>query len=145
MILDYDQILSKLREIIKSGQSWIPKDVDPRLQKFASILPSITVTANGILLKDERIILPQTLHQLAIELAHRGNHPGEVGLQQRLRYHFFFHDMNIKVKEFVSSCPDCQSFTDKKTVEPIAPHSVPQKNWRNHVRRKLRIIKSRRC
>ena len=64
-----------------------------------------------------------------IELAHRGSHPGEIGNQQRLRYHLFFHDMNRKVKEFVSSCCDCQAYTDKKTVEPLAPHTVPDKNW----------------
>ncbi len=114
---------------MKSGQTWIPKDADEQLRKFTSILPSITVTGNGILLKEERIILPQSLQKRAIELAHRGNHPGEIGLQQRLRYHFFFHDMNMKVQKFVSSCPDCQSFTDKRTVEPMSPHSVPNKNW----------------
>ena len=124
-----DNVLSALRGIINAGKTWIPKDADPALQKFSSILPSITVTGNGILLKEERIILPQSLQQQAIKLAHRGSHPGEIGLQQRLRYHFFFHDMNKQVKDFVSSCPDCQSFTDKKTSEPLAPHSVPQKNW----------------
>ena len=86
---DNDKVLSTLRKIVKSGQTWIPKDADEQLRKFTSILPSITVTGNGILLKEERIILPQSLQKRAIELAHRGSHPGEIGLQQRLRYHSF--------------------------------------------------------
>ena len=124
-----DSTLSALRSIIQTGKTWIPKDANEDLQKFASVLPTITLTGNGILLKEERIILPQSLQQRAIELAHRGNHPGEIGLQQRLRYHFFFHDMNTKVKQFVSACPDCQSFVDKKTSEPLSSHPVPKKNW----------------
>ena len=84
-----DSTLSALRELIYKGQTWIPKTAEKSLRKFTPILSEITVTANGILLKDERIILPESLHQRAIELAHRGSHPGEIGLQQRLRYHFF--------------------------------------------------------
>lgn len=126
-----DNTLSTLRKLVQTGQTWIPKDADPRLRKFSSILPTITVTGNGILLKEERIILPETLHQRAIKLSHCGNHPGEIGLQQCLRYHFFFHNLNSKVQKFVASCPDCQAFNDKKTSEPLAPHSVPTKNWSN--------------
>ena len=37
--------------------------------------------------------------------------------------------MNNTVKNFVSTCPDCQSFVDKKTSEPLSPHTVPEKNW----------------
>ena len=65
----------------------------------------------------------------AIELAHRGSHSGEIGIQQRLRYHFFFHNMNQKVHQFIQNCKDCLAFTNKKTREPLAAHSVPEKNW----------------
>ena len=37
--------------------------------------------------------------------------------------------MNSKVEEMVKTCSSCQSFTDKKTSEPIKAHSVPSKNW----------------
>ena len=124
-----DHTLRKLRDIVTKGQTWIPKDADSKLRKFQKILPTITVTGNGILLKDERIILPESLHLQAIELAHRGSHPGETGIQRRLRYHFFFHNLNDKVHTYIITCKDCQSFTDKKTCEPLTPHAVPDKNW----------------
>ena len=111
------------------GQTWISKSANKKLRKFSQILPTITVTNNGILFKDDRIILPESLHDEAIELAHRGSHPGDTGIQKRLRYHFFFHDLNEKVNKFVEMCHDCQSHTDKKTHEPLAHHAVPDKNW----------------
>ena len=48
-----DRILNALRNIVLKGQTWIPKDSDVRLRKFSKILPSITATSNGILLKDD--------------------------------------------------------------------------------------------
>ena len=124
-----DPTLCYLREVIQKGQTWIPKDSDKKVRKFCKILPTITVTGNGILLKDDRIILPESLQLEAIQLAHKGSHPGEIGIQRRLRYHFFFHDLNEKVHLHIASCKDCQVFTDKKTSEPIKAHAVPSKCW----------------
>ena len=97
-----DTVLVKLQELVKSGKTWIPKHEEDALQRFKAILPEITITGNGILLKNDRIILPATLQPLAIQLAHQGSHPGETSMERRLRYHFYFHDMNKKVSKFLS-------------------------------------------
>ena len=124
-----DQTLQKIAALIKKGQTWIPKTETAEVQRFRPILPQLTVTGNGIILKDERIILPTKLQEKAIQIAHKGAHPGQEGLKRRLRYHFFFHGMDKKVEEFVKSCSDCNVFVDKKTKEPIKPHRVPEKCW----------------
>ena len=124
-----DAILSDLTALIKQGKTWISKTADPKLRKFEQILPEITVTGNGILLKTDRIVLLKVCKKTAMELAHRGSHPGESSMERRLRYHFFFHDMQKKVKDFVKWCLPCSSFTDKKTSEPIKTHEVPTKCW----------------
>ncbi len=124
-----DPTLQKIATLIKKGQSWIPKTEPANVQRFRPILPQLTVTGNGIILKDERIILPTKLQERAIEIAHKGAHPGQEGLKRRLRYHFFFHGMDKKAEEFVKSCSDCNVFVDKKTKEPIKPHQVPEKCW----------------
>ena len=50
-------------------------------------------------------------------------------LKRRLRYHFFFHNMQNKVSTFVNNCLDCATFTNKKTTEPLLSHKVPKKSW----------------
>ena len=93
--------------------------VQLKLLKFSKILPTITITGNRILLKDNRmIILPKSLQLDAIKLAHQGSHLGETGVQ-RLQHHFFFCDLNEKVHLHIASCKDCQVFTNKKTSEPM--------------------------
>ena len=127
-----DDTLRDLRTIIHKGQTWIPKTASKQLQKFKQILPTITVTGNGILLKDDRIILPKSLQREAIVLAHQGNHPGQSGIECRLWYHFFFHNMDVGIENFINTCGDCQIFTDKRTMEPIKAHTVPDRCW-SHV------------
>ena len=109
-------ILKDLREIIEEGKTLIPKDSSPKLYKFKGILPEITVTGNGILLKRERISLSEALQDEAIPLAHRGSHPGKSGIERRL-------------DQFVKGSKDCQIFTDKKITKPIQPHSVQSRCW----------------
>lgn len=124
-----DDTLQQVTELVKEGRTWLHKSADSKLKKFASILPEITYAGNGVLFKGERIILPESLHQTAIELAHRGSHPGQNGMERRLRYHFFFHDMLPKVKSFVQTCQQCSIFTDKKTQHTLQHHQVPSKCW----------------
>ena len=81
-------------------------------------------------MKGDRIILPESLQLLAIKLAHQGSHPGQSSMERRLRYHFYFHQMNMKVEKFVKECTDCNIFTDKKLKEPQKSHEVPDQCWK---------------
>lgn len=118
-----DSILAELMKIIRKGQNWIPKGSPDELKRFKSILDEITITGNDILMKSDRTILPLKLQREAISLAHKGSHPGVSQMERRLRCHFFFHDMQQKVLQYVDSCIDC------KTSEPLCFHKVPSKNW----------------
>ena len=124
-----DEVLSKLAEIIRKGSLDVGRNQDARLKKFKPILSELSLTGNGIILKGERMVLPESLQGMAIELAHRGSHPGRAGIERRLRYHFFFHGMYDKVKNFVEKCEECCLFVDKKTKEPIQHHKIPRKAW----------------
>ena len=124
-----DPTLSELKKIVESGKTWINKNSHSDLLKFAPILSTISTTNRGILLKDERIILPKSLQKDAVQLAHQGSHVGQSGLRRRLRYHFYFHYMNDIVKKHIDECVDCQLFTGKKCSEPIKHHNVPNKCW----------------
>ncbi|MEM7375842.1 MAG: DDE-type integrase/transposase/recombinase, partial [Bacteroidota bacterium] len=124
-----DKTLSQIQKYLRMGYQTIPKNVSREIRKFGPIMSDLTIVANGIIFKDDRIVLPESLHKLAIELAHRGSHPGRSGIERRLRFHFFFHEMYNKVKDFVNSCNDCALFVDKKTKEPITSHKVPENSW----------------
>ena len=123
-----DPVLRKLTKLIKSGKTYIPKH-ERELKQFSKIIPEITCLQNGTLVKQDRIILPFTLHEKAIKLAHLGAHPGENGLKRRLRSHFYIVGLNKMVEAVVKSCDLCQSFSNKNTRDPITPNKVPQRCW----------------
>ena len=120
---------TKLATLINQGSTWIAKTESKEVQRFQNVLPELTITTNGIILKGEKIVLPNSLQDTAIRLAHRGAHPGQSGLERRLRYHFFFHNMGKKIEDFVKACNHCSMFVDKKIKEPIKRHRVPEKCW----------------
>ena len=114
-----DPLMCKLLGIIKSENTWIPRTASKDLQKFRFIFEEITMTGNNIFLNSDRIILPEKLQKEAIRLAYRGSY-ADISLVNRcLRSHFFFHNMQSQVMEFVNVCTGCKTFVDKKTVEPL--------------------------
>ena len=76
-----------LTELIEktTGQNWIPKNSPNELKRFKPILDEITITANDILMKSDRIVSPMKLQTKAISLAHKGSRPGISQLERRLR------------------------------------------------------------
>ena len=107
-----DPILSQLLDIVKSGKKLIPKSASNKLQKFEPILDEITISGNNILLKSEK--------RKTLELAQKGSHPGISSMERCLRTHFFFHNRQSKVIDFVNSYNDYKAFVDKKKkIKPI--------------------------
>ena len=78
-IIDHVGSIEIATETEKNGKLQNPKTADPQEQTF-----EISITGKGILVKGDRIILPTSLQEKAIILAHRGIHPGQSGLERRL-------------------------------------------------------------
>ena len=117
-----------MQKLLNDGETYIPKN-DKDLAPVRQIFPEIMSLANGTLVLQDRIMLPASLHDKAVRLAHMGAHPGQNGLLRRLRSHFYIPNLDKRVKEFVETCLDCQSYTNKNVREPIQPNKVPEKCW----------------
>ena len=80
-------------------------------------------------MKQDKIILPSSLHEKVICLAHNGPHLGQNALKRCLRNHFYFKNLNIKVTIYIRDCSYCRMFTQNTTRHPTEPYSVPKKCW----------------
>ena len=123
-----DPVLCNLKRCIKKGH--IPSD-EESLQPFRKILDQLTVSDEGLIMKGEKIVLPEALHNLALKKAHQGAHPGMSGMKRRLRNHFWFPKMDTQIEIYVKSCNDCQMFTNKRTKEPITPITSSKTPWKD--------------
>ena len=80
-------------------------------------------------MKQDKIILPNSLHEKVIRLTHNGSHPEQNALKRRLRNHFYIKDLGIKLTKYIRDCSHCQMFTQKTTRHPTESNSVPEKCW----------------
>ena len=119
-----DPVLCQIRKALRKGY---PPKLDKnncQLKPYVKCWDQLTITAEGLLLKGDKIILPKSLKELAIKKAHQGSHPGITTMKRRLRSHFFFPDMSCRVEKFVKKCDLCTMFTSKTRNSVLKPHDL---------------------
>ena len=122
-----DNTLKRLREATVKG--YIPAKDKDLLSGYHKILDRITLSDEGLLLKDDKIIMPSSLTSKALEKAHQGGHPGMSCMKRRIRAHFWFPNMDTHIEEFVKGCKDCTIFTNKSTHGKLH-HHWPKESWK---------------
>ena len=80
-------------------------------------------------MRDRRIVIPESLRQRAIDIAHEG-HQGIVKMKQLLRTKIWFPAIDRLVEQTVSACILCQALTvEKKSTEPLNMSELPNEPW----------------
>ena len=85
----------------------------------------ITV-CQGILLKNELIIVPTTLPAEIKSLIHQGH----LGIEYcKKRASLFWPLMNRENEDMIKKCPSCFNFRNRQPSEPIFNHPIPHQAW----------------
>ena len=121
-------MIRQLKQFIRKG--YIPKE-KKNLTQFRKIFDELAISDEELVMKGERIILPESLWDIAITKAHQGAHPGMSGMKRRIRSHFWFPKLNQTVEDLVNSCKECQYFTHENTKEPLISHNTPEEVWQD--------------
>lgn len=121
-----DPCLQQLKDAINKG--YIPKS-NTSLMPYQQVFDEITVSDEGLILKKENIVLPESLWQTTIDKAHQGGHPGLSRMKRRFQSHFWFPLLDQKVTAKVNECNGCQLFTRKTTKEPLQSTPLPETAW----------------
>ena len=122
-----DDKLSKLSEMVKKKRFIKKSGVD----EYSQIFGELTVSEEGFLLKDDKLIIPECLVQQVIDLAHEG-HLGIVKTKQLLRSNVWFPKINEMVENQIKNCLACQA-CDKThhKITPLAMSEMPSAPWEN--------------
>ncbi|XP_055590420.1 uncharacterized protein K02A2.6-like [Uranotaenia lowii] len=118
-----DSILKDVCTALKEG-SW-PTHLY-QYQAFAKELGMI----NGILVRDERIVLPQSLQIRALSIAHRG-HPGIIAMRRNLRERLWWPRMDDDVQKKVKLCLGCTVVSRQNPPEPMIRSEMPERAWQD--------------
>ena len=119
---------SSLQALIKAIETdlW----TDPEVQEYKKVKDELLVY-KGTILRGNRIVVPNTLRNRAVDLAHVG-HQGIVKIKQLIREKVWFPGVDKMVKEKVDSCLPCQAATTCKAqrLEPLRMTPLPTAPWK---------------
>jgi len=120
-----DSTMMSLKKFIRKG--YIPKS-NTKLAPFSKIWNQLTISDSGLILKGDKIVIPESLVEIAIEKAHQGGHPGMTSMKRRLRSHFWCPRLNQRIENMVKSCKECTMFTPKTRKNVMHPHQLKDFN-----------------
>ncbi|XP_033121880.1 uncharacterized protein K02A2.6-like [Anneissia japonica] len=84
---------------------------------------------NDILVRDHRIVIPKSLQQRAVDIAHKG-HQGVIKTKQLMRMKVWFHGLDHMAEETIASCLPCHASTlEKDAFAPLSMSKLPQGAW----------------
>ena len=96
----------KIQKVIKSIQNnEFTNDLDIVL--FKNIRNDLSVTKQGILVRDTRMVIPESLQNRAIQIAHEG-HQGISKTKRLLRERILFPYIDKMTENLLSECTACQ-------------------------------------
>ena len=120
-----DKELTELTETIETG-NW--EEAKQFLKPYYEIRDELFV-ADGVIMRMDRIVPPQSLRQRIIQSAHRQGHLGVSKTKEMIRRKYWFPGMNTRITDMVQSCFDCQIATDQHHTEPAKMTELPDRPW----------------
>ena len=96
--------MQALNEAI-SSDNW----KNPLVKDYISIRDELSVVGD-LILRDQRLLIPQELQRKAVDLAHIG-HQGIVKTKQLLREKVWFPGIDRLAEEVIKACTPCQAAT----------------------------------
>ena len=82
----------------------------------------------GILLKNERIIVPTSLRSKMNLIIHQRHFELE-NSKKRARQALFWPLINSEIEDIKKNCATCLTFRNRQPSEPTIKHPVPQEPW----------------
>jgi hypothetical protein len=121
---DNDPNLSLIKKHIMYNDS-----INNLSNKFKSIVDEISLAGSGVLLKEDRIMIPASMEKELINQAHESCLG--ISLTTRLLKHkYFWPNMDKQIKDKIETCIACLSCTDTTAAKPIIPSTLPTGKWK---------------
>ena len=120
-----DKELQSLKHYISTGWPSKRSQIPVSLHPYWNYRDELTVES-GILMKNSKVLIPETLKQKYLRQIHQG-HQGIEACRSRAREFVFWVNINSDLKEMVEKCDICQSQQNstasvQKYVSEVPPH-----------------------
>lgn len=84
--------------------------------------------SGNILMRGDRLIVPETLRSRILEIAHE-THPGIVSMKRKLRQKVWWPGIDKEVERLVKKCKSCTIVSALDPPEPLRSTRMPERPW----------------
>ena len=128
----HDDTLVLLKEIVTQGWPEKIKDLPPELQPYWTFREAITI-ADGLLLKGNRIIIPDKDRPQILKQIHEG-HLGIQKCLHRAKATVYWPKLYDELKDLVTNCATCLKYSasnrkDSTKIGPPLGQEIPTQPW----------------
>ena len=99
-----DNTLQKVMKLVKSGK--LKHSDDETVKPYQNIHSELTISETSLLIRNRRLVLPNTLQEKAIMIAHEG-HLGMTKTKSLLRSKLWFPAMDSMTEKIIGACHEC--------------------------------------
>lgn len=119
-----DKEIELIAKALKNQSRLWPEEIS----KYKAFQDQMVLRDDGLILKQEKLVLPKALRQGALVAAHTG-HAGMSKMKNLLRRHVWWLGIDREVENFVRKCVACQLTAGLPRPEPIQLTDLPIKPW----------------
>lgn len=115
---------TELQTVMKNMLTGWPRGSCP---KYFNIRAELSV-ANGLLLRDNRLVIPQSLRPEILRQIHEG-HLGIEKCKRRARCSVYWPGINQDIENMAGKCETCKKYQSKQAREPMMIPDLPTAPW----------------
>ena len=119
--------MQRLIDTVHRGWPRSPSTCPPETRSYFNFRDEIIVD-NGIVMKGQKAIIPQSLRTEYAKILHRG-HQGIDATKRRARDTVYWPGMNADLERHVMECSVCNALKSHLQQEPLLLHDVPDLPW----------------
>lgn len=130
LMISSEEVLNETEsdETLKAVKCSLESDNWPiALRKYELVKDELSIQANMVL-RGNRIVLPEALHSRAIEIAH-SSHPGISTMKRTLRMRLWWPGMDGQITKKVENCEDCILISKDSPPAPMKRTPLPHNKW----------------
>ena len=122
-----DSVLCELIETIIVGWPENIKQVPTDIRQYWSYRDELAVE-NGVILKGERVFIPEPLRKKTLNILHTG-HLGIEKTRLRARRDVYWPNIHKDIERMCKECQTCQEYMPSQSHEKLQPTEVPTDKW----------------
>lgn len=119
-----DKDYQKLLQYVIKGWPKYSKDIPDALKPFYSIKNDLT-TFQGLILKNQAILIPQSLRTLILQKLHKA-HSGIENTLKLARVAVFWPSMSKDIQEMIKCCQTCNKYKPSQQKFTMQTHKIPE-------------------